>query len=67
MGRAEGHGARILGALITMSVTAIVNAIYQRDFAREFVESLRVRRLDPLGEVELARLRAQPAQVATDR
>jgi len=56
-----------LGALITMSVTAIVNAIYQRDFAREFVESLRVHRHDPLGEVELARLRAQATQVATDR
>lgn len=56
-----------LGALITMSATAIVNSIYQRDFAREFSESLRVRRLEPLGEVELARLRAQAAQVATER
>lgn len=56
-----------LGALITMVAAAIVNAIYQRDFAREFVDSLRVRRIEPLGEVELARLRAQAAQVATDR
>lgn len=52
-----------LGALITMAATAIVNAIYQRDFSREFVESLSVRRPDPLGEVELARLRVQVTQV----
>jgi putative membrane protein len=46
-----------LGALITMGIAASVNAVYQRDFAREWVESLRVRRPDPLGEVELRRLR----------
>ena len=48
-----------LGALITMSVTAIINSIYQRDFAAEWVESLRVHRHQPLGEVELQRLREQ--------
>ena len=32
-----------LGALIAMAITALVNAVYQRDFAREWVESLRVR------------------------
>ena len=47
-----------LGALITMVVTAIVNAKYQRDFAREWVESLRVKSNRPLGEEALARMRA---------
>jgi putative membrane protein len=50
-----------LGAFITMTTTAIVNSVYQRDFAAEFVDSLRVRGRQPLGEVELARLRAQKA------
>jgi putative membrane protein len=47
-----------LGALIAMVITAIVNARYQRDFAAEFVESLRVHDSRPLGERALARLRA---------
>jgi putative membrane protein len=46
-----------LGALITMTITAIVNAMYRRDFAREFVESLRVHDARPLGEVALKRMR----------
>ena len=50
-----------LGALITMTVTAIVNAVSQRDFAREWVESLRVRGPLPLGEVELKRRREEAA------
>jgi putative membrane protein len=47
-----------LGALITMIVTAIVNAQYQRDFAREWVESLRIKHNRPLGEEALARMNA---------
>ncbi len=47
-----------LGALITMTATAIVNAIYQRDFAREWVESLRVKSSRPLGEAALERMQA---------
>ncbi len=39
-----------LGALIAMTVTAAVNARQQRDFAREWVDSLRVKRKRPLGE-----------------
>jgi len=39
-----------LGGLIAMIVTAIVNMRQQRDFAREWVESLRVKRAAPLGE-----------------
>ena len=50
-----------LGALITMTMTAIVNAVSQRDFAREWVESLRVRGPLPLGEVELKRRREEAA------
>lgn len=45
-----------LGALIAMIVTASVNARFQRDFAHEWVESLRVKRKRPLGEVALARM-----------
>jgi putative membrane protein len=33
-----------LGALIAMTVTALVNRHMQRDFAREWAESLRVKR-----------------------
>ena len=47
-----------LGALIAMTITAIVNAVYQRDFAREWAESLRVHDGRPLGEAALQRLRA---------
>jgi putative membrane protein len=46
-----------LGALITMTATAIVNSIYQRDFAREWAESMRIKGKRPLGEESLARMR----------
>lgn len=45
-----------LGALTAMSFTALLNGYLQRDFAREWTESLRVKRAEPLGEDELARL-----------
>jgi putative membrane protein len=45
-----------LGALIAMSVAAFINARLNRDFAREFVDSLRVTGRDPLGEEEIKRL-----------
>jgi putative membrane protein len=48
-----------LGAVIAMCVTAAVNSHYQKDFARSWAESLRVKRPAPLGEDELARLRAR--------
>ena len=44
-----------LGALISMTATATVNVRLQRDFAREWAESLRVKRRMPLGEEEIAR------------
>ena len=45
-----------VGALITMCVTGAVNWRFQRDFAREWGESLRVKQKRPLGEDELARM-----------
>lgn len=45
-----------LGALIAMLITLGVNASLQRDFAREWSESLRVKHKEPLGEVEVARM-----------
>ena len=44
------------GALLTMLITAALNARYQRDFAREWADSLKVKINTPLGEDELARL-----------
>lgn len=48
-----------LGAVITMSVAAGINAYYQRDFAREWADSFRIRGREPLGEVAIAKMRAE--------
>jgi len=45
-----------LGALLAMTATAVINVSLQRDFAREWSESLRVKRREPLGEYALRRL-----------
>jgi putative membrane protein len=45
-----------LGALIAMGATATINIRLQKDFAREWSESLRVKQGEPLGEDEIARL-----------
>jgi putative membrane protein len=45
-----------LGALIAMTVTAVLNAWLQHDFAQEWNESLRIKRNQPLGEDEIARM-----------
>ncbi len=42
-----------LGALAAMTATAIINMSLQRDFAREWAESLKVKRSEPLGEYEI--------------
>jgi putative membrane protein len=42
-----------LGGLIAMSVTALINRRMQRDFAREWAESIRIKRIKPLGEEAL--------------
>lgn len=45
-----------LGALIAMLITGGLNAWLERDFADEWIESLRVKSNRPLGEDELRRL-----------
>jgi len=44
------------GALIAMLLTYAINRRYQRDFNREWADSLRVKHKKPLGEDALARL-----------
>jgi putative membrane protein len=48
-----------LGALIAMTCTALVTWRYQRDFAREFGDSLRLRHSVPLGEDAMARIQME--------
>lgn len=45
-----------LGALLAMALTAALNRCFQRDFAREWAESLRVKQKAPLGEAEMIRM-----------
>lgn len=45
-----------LGAVIAMAVTAGLNSYLQRDFAREWANSFKVKRTHPLGEDEIVRL-----------
>lgn len=51
-----------LGALIAMTVIALITWRYKRDFAREFGESLRLKSSVPLGEDEMARIQMDPAK-----
>jgi putative membrane protein len=44
------------GAAVAMGITAALNWRFQRDFAREWAESLRVKQRRPLGEDEIRRL-----------
>jgi len=44
-----------LGALLAMLLTAALNLRFQRDFAREWAESLRVKGKRPLGEEQIRR------------
>jgi putative membrane protein len=46
-----------LGAMLAMLLTAAVNLRFQRDFAREWAESLRIKRKRPLGEEEIRRMK----------
>ena len=50
-----------LGALIAMLVTALVNSRIRRDFAYEWIESLRIKSREPLGEVAIAKAMQQKA------
>lgn len=47
------------GAIAAMLITAMINRQTQRDFAREWADSLRVKGRRPLGEDSLARRRAR--------
>jgi len=49
-------GLATLGALAAMGITAALNLYLQRDFAREWADSLRVKHPAPLGEDEIRRL-----------
>ena len=48
-----------LGACLAMAITAAINLRYQRDFARELAESLRVKDPRPMGEESLRRKRGR--------
>lgn len=48
-----------LGALIAMVIATLVNAVLQRDFAREWHDSLRVKKPEPLGEHAISEMLAQ--------
>ncbi|MCK5127334.1 MAG: DUF2238 domain-containing protein [candidate division Zixibacteria bacterium] len=52
-------GLASVGALIAMIMTAMINSKYQKDFAAEWWESLKVKSRKPLGEDELLRLRKE--------
>jgi len=45
-----------LGAFIAMLLTALINARLRRDFAREWQDSMMVKRAAPLGESETVRM-----------
>ncbi len=45
-----------LGAFCAMSITAMINIRLQRDFAKEWNESLKVKSMDPLGEDEIIKM-----------
>lgn len=49
----------MFGALVTMCATAAINARYKRDFARDFLQSLEVRRSKPLGEEGLEEYKSE--------
>jgi putative membrane protein len=49
------------GAILSMLITAAINWQTQRDFAREWADSLHVKRRAPLGEDELARRKREHA------
>jgi len=49
-------GLASIGALIAMMIVALINSKLQRDFAKEWNESLSVHHKEPLGEDEIARM-----------
>lgn len=55
-----------IGAVIAMAVTAGINLRLRRDFAREWAESLRVKRRRPLGEVAIREALAERKEARSD-
>lgn len=51
-----------LGAIVALTITALVHRHFSRDFHREWAESLRVKHEEPLGEVEVAELKRPRAR-----
>lgn len=51
-----------LGALLALCITAFVHRSLDRDFQREWAESLRVKQAAPLGEDEISKLRAKASR-----
>lgn len=49
-------GLTTLGAFIAMLVTALINLALQRDFTKEWLDSLRVKSRTPLGEDEIKKM-----------
>ncbi len=47
------------GSIVATVLIGSVNSMLDRDFGREWADSLRVKRPEPLGEVEIARLLAE--------
>jgi putative membrane protein len=45
------------GAVVALIITALIHRSHDRDFQREWADSLRVRKTEPLGEEAIARLR----------
>jgi len=45
-----------IGAFVAMGMTAAINRTMQRDFAAEWVDSLRVKHAEPLGEEAIVRM-----------
>lgn len=44
------------GALVAMSITMLINAVLQKDFAREWAESLKISGREPLGETAIMQM-----------
>jgi len=59
-------GLATLGAILGMCIVALFNAYYQRDFASEFLGSLKVKSDMPLGEVKLREYRTESGESRVD-
>ncbi len=51
-----------IGALVAMGITCAVNSMLQRDFSREWQESMRVKHREPLGEEKIAQMLKEDQQ-----